>query len=85
MKFDQQVAADLIRLSELIETDPAQAADELETMATGLLRVARKLRAATSGGALRSPAGMTDRLQMEVVGPDGQVRQRVDTDRREPS
>lgn len=70
----------LTRLAGLVETDPARAADELDALAGRLTALATRLRAQ----APRSPAGMSDRVQIAVVGPDGKVKQTVDTGAAQP-
>jgi hypothetical protein len=57
-----------------ILTDPHGAADDLEEMASKLLEAAKKLRAGAAGGIPTSPGGMGDRVQMNLIGPDGKVK-----------
>lgn len=76
----------LNNLAGLIENDPTAAADELENMAGKLTALAAKLRESARSrdpeGPPRSTGGTDDRVQMNVVGPDGRVKQRSDTYRR---
>lgn len=69
--------ADLLRL---IADDPIAAAGRLEGMAAKLTELAAALRAGNSP-TLDTP-GVGDRVQMNLVGPDGRVRQQVDSQRR---
>lgn len=71
------IQTNLNELATLIETNPSRAAEQLESMARHLLHIAGLLKNQTDR--LRSPAGVIDRLQMEVIGPDGKVKQTVDT------
>ena len=71
-------AAALLRLA---ATDPAAAADRMEAMAARLMAAARKLRSSAAGrGGTRDTGGSTDRVQMEVRGPDGEVKYKTDTE-----
>lgn len=59
--------------------DPA-AADEVEMLADRLRALAVELRRGGGGDpGLLTPSGMADRVRMRVVGPDGEVKQAIDT------
>lgn len=81
--MDPQPVSMLGNLSTLLRKmadDPAGAADDIEAMGCRLIALARQLR--EQGGGPLSTGGMTDRVQINVVGPDGQLKKSVDTDRR---
>jgi hypothetical protein len=66
-----------------LSTDPLSAADRLDALADELRKRASLLReadqAAPSAHGFRSSGGMGDRAKMQVVGPDGKVKQATDT------
>ena len=68
---------DLRRLAALIAARDPAAADELDIMADKLRALAARLRAGENPN--RSTGGATDRVQMNVFGPDGTLKRRVDT------
>lgn len=68
----------LRRFFEQAVTNPSAAADELERVAAKLMEAARKLRQRETEG-MRSKGGVSDRVQMRVVGPDGKTKQSTDT------
>ena len=71
---------DLSNILEMIKTDPARAAERLEDIATRLTGLANKLKEiAKDREGIRSTGGVGDRVQIELVGPDGQIKQRIDT------
>lgn len=72
------LAAQFRDLTALMEADPAAAADRLDALADRLRVAAAGLRQMATGG-MRSQGGAGDRVRMQVVGPDGRVRQTVDT------
>jgi len=77
---DSDTAADAVaEMLELIAADPLAGAEKLEEMGNGLLELARRLRETAPPSGFRDPGGMTDRVKMSVVGPDGTVRQTIDT------
>lgn len=57
--------------------DPS-AADDLDLLADQLRSLAARLRAGASDNP-RSTGGVIDRVQMALIGPDGTVKQRTDT------
>lgn len=70
------IAQELVALSQTIVESPGAAADKLEAMATKLLSLARKVR---SGQGTREANGIGDRVQINVVGPDGTLKQHAET------
>lgn len=77
-------SADLRNLLARVMAGDPSAADELEALAGRLHDIATRLRAGQAGEpGTRDPGGMTDRVQMQVVGPDGHgnivTKQKVDT------
>ena len=70
--------ARLKMLLELMKHEPCKAADELERLADNLKMLAKKVRDSNSKSG-RSPMGMGDRVMVDVLGPDGEIRQSVDT------
>jgi hypothetical protein len=79
MVTPENFADRLKNLSQLIRTDPEAAAGQLEESADRMLKLAARLRELAAQGPYRSRGGTADRVQMEVVGPDGNVKQSVDT------
>lgn len=73
----ENVKSQLDNLATLVEVDPQRAAVVLDGMIAQLKIMADICRAQPP----RSPLGMNDALRLEVVGPDGQTRQSVYTDR----
>lgn len=71
----QEVFQRAANLFELLASDPQAGADELDRMAAQLKALATHVR----GNPLKSIGGMTDRVQMELVGPDGVIKRRIDT------
>lgn len=66
-------------LTRVLEGD-VSAADELDLMAERLQDLADKLRSGTfSQGGTTDPGGVTDRVQINVVGPDGIIKESSDT------
>lgn len=65
-------------LCRIIAGDPT-AADEIEIMADRLREVARQMRKEQEKGGMNDPGGATDRVQINVIGPDGTIKQQVDT------
>lgn len=71
---------DLSNIIEMMKTDPARAADRLEDMSRRLTELASNLREiAKNREGMRSTGGVGDRVQIALVGPDGQIKQRTDT------
>ena len=77
----------LRRLLTLSRENPIAAADELDRLAAlmhqigeGMTRRAEQLRQMDS---FRSSGGAADRVQMQVVGPRGEIKQTVDTGARQ--
>jgi hypothetical protein len=72
----------LAQLFQLSRTEPLKAAVEIERVANRLLAVAAQLRQ-QEAERTRSTGGGLDRVQMVVMGPDGEgrmgVKQAVDT------
>lgn len=62
----------------LMNQRPLEAAEKLEAMAVKLNELAASLRQKADGG-FQAPGGMGDRVLMNVFGPDGKIRLRVDT------
>lgn len=54
------------------------AADEVDEMASRLHELARHLRSGQQEG-INSPGGMSDQVQINLVGPDGTIKHKVDT------
>lgn len=54
------------------------AADEIDRLAGRLRDLANHLRQGNQDGT-RDPGGMSDRVQMQVIGPNGEIKQQVDT------
>lgn len=63
----------------LLTSDPMRAADEMCKLADQLRAGAEELRARHSDP-FKVPGGLSDRVRMSVVGPNGEVKQRIDTD-----
>lgn len=73
----------LREILELLATDPLLAADAIDRYADQLKERAREIRELVERGRTAqadAPGGMGDRVKMAVVGPDGGVKQTVDTD-----
>lgn len=66
----------LNRLARLIIEKPGEAANELDRMAERFRQLASQLR---SRAACRDDSGIGDRVQIKLIGPDGTVKQVVDT------
>lgn len=88
MDMNQGVLPEVATLLRRIVDDPEAAADQLEEMAARLMAAARTLRSQASkrddSGGTRDPGGMTDRVQMRVVGPDGKTKNYIDTNESQP-
>ena len=56
-----------------------QLADRLEDMGHKFIAAAAALRENSESESIKSPQGIQDRVQMAVVGPNGDVKQRTDT------
>lgn len=56
---------------------PEETAKALEAIGQRFFQEAAKIRAGVNH--VSSPGGMGDRVRMQVVGPDGKVKQTVDT------
>lgn len=73
-------------LCRVLTCDPS-AADDLDELAARIQETARQVRNkslktsknACDNDTMNDPGGMTDRIQINVVGPDGNIKQRVDT------
>ncbi len=63
------MALKVTRILELVKTNPLAAATELEQMADRLKKAANVIRDRCDG-IPTSIGGMTDRVQMRVIGPD---------------
>lgn len=69
----------------LLAADPLKAADRIDGLADQLRAAAARVRdaAAASGGddgdGAKAPDGMTDRVRARVLGPDGTLKQTIDT------
>lgn len=70
------ITQELTELSRMIAENPQSAADRIEAMATKLLALARKIRA---GQGTRDTPGIGDRVQINVIGPDGTLKQQTET------
>lgn len=57
---------------ELIKRDPQRAAEHCEHLAEQFKQLAARLR---NG---RNPSSLGDRVSMELIGPDGTLKQRID-------
>lgn len=72
-------------LLELMQNDPYAAARELDLMGDRLKSLAKSLRrahnrmTAVAGEGYSQPCGSADRVTVEVFGPDGALKQRVQT------
>lgn len=64
----------LFEALKLLSEHPHEAANRLEALALRLLELAAALRQTN-----HSPSGMVDRVQMRVVGPNGDLKRQVDT------
>ncbi len=62
---------------ELMANDPQQAACRLEALAHQLQQIAAVLR--QGDGGIRDKGVIRDRVQIQVVRPDGSIRQTADT------
>lgn len=69
---------ELAKMFSLIANRDPAAAGMVRTMAHRLLALADRLEARAENP-MRSPGGMGDRVQMKVVGPDGELKQQTDT------
>lgn len=69
---------DVRRLLALILAEDPTAADEIDALAERLKLIAANLRAGQRSPMV-SVEGLTDRVKMQVVGPDGIVNQQTDT------
>jgi len=63
-----------------INSDPMLAADRLDKVAAMLQAKAKILRESQSG--YTTDNGMGDRVLMKVIGPDGNIKQKVDTNQK---
>ncbi len=74
-------SSELYQIAELLSSDPLAAADAIDALANRLHAKAQELRdgVASTGESFRSPGGMTDRVKMSVHGPDGTIKQEIDT------
>lgn len=70
---------ELTEIMTLMRTDPVACANKLDQMADKLHALADRIR---RGDGVRDIGGMGDRVQINLVGPDGTIKQRVDTGRR---
>lgn len=63
--------------------DPEESAKAIENFAYSLVAVADMFRCSKALGnnSYCSPGGMSDRVQAQVVGPDGNIKQVIDTGR----
>ncbi len=76
--MDESVVEQLSGLFRTMADDPPAAALRLREMADRLLVLAEMLEQQQPGGT-RDQGGTVDRAVVQVVGPDGRVRQSVDT------
>jgi hypothetical protein len=65
----------------LLTTDPPRAADRMDELAERIRESAARVRAAaraaeTTPTAFASPGGAVDRAFLDVIGPDGRLKQR---------
>lgn len=68
---------ELQQIVSLLLTDPLAAADRIDALADRLHAEAAKVRARAEGNApFASPGGAMDRAFLNVVGPDGRLKQR---------
>lgn len=58
----------------LAKTNPSAAAEEIDKMIRSLETLKNSII-----NPMRSTGGVSDRVQMQVIGPDGAVKQTVDT------
>lgn len=71
---------DIRRLVMLVAMGDPSAADEIDRMADKLRSLAARLRSGTAVNPNRSMGGASDRVQMRVTGPDGELKHETDTD-----
>ena len=69
---------DIRRILSLIVADDPAAADEVDALADRLRALAATLRSRHESPWI-APSGMSDRVKINVVGPDGSIRQSTDT------
>ena len=76
-----QAAKLLLEAMQYIQTDPARAADLLDTLALRLATWASLLRSnqANIPEGWKANGGFTDKVTISVVGPDGEVKQTATT------
>lgn len=67
--------ADVVKL---IQSDPAGAADKIDDLVVKLKNIAAQLRRKAESDYC-SHGGAGDRVRIQVVGPDGTIKQTVDT------
>jgi hypothetical protein len=80
MAMTQNSLEELRQIAELVLTDPPAAADRIDAVADRLHEQANALRASVRPEVpYRVPSGMNDRIKMRVMGPDGKIRQEIDT------
>lgn len=63
----------------LMNQRPLEAAEKLEAMAAKLTELAQSLRQKAAGQDFVAPGGMGDRVLMNVIGPDGKLKQSIDS------
>lgn len=65
----------LLEILNAWHANPADAADKMDELANLLQERARQLRATTADGTIKSIGGISDRVTIAVVGPDGVTKQ----------
>lgn len=66
----------LANILRLMREDPNEAANRLDIIAQRLMNLAAKLR---EQNGTRDRGGTNDRVQLAVVGPNGEIKQKTDT------
>lgn len=79
---DNTALGDLREVLSLLARDPLAAADRIDAIANRLHEQAEAIRSRfRSEDPYTVPGGMTDRVKANVIGPDGQIKQSIDTGR----
>ncbi len=81
--MDVDITSNLREILVLLTTNPLKAADLIDGMAYRLHDQAKAIRQAVCEGRdpRINPGGMGDVVKMQVIGPDGDLKQSVDTSR----
>lgn len=68
----------LIETLSMLQSNPTEAANRFEEMGNRFLELAKRIRQYCTNG-IKDGGGANDRVQMRVIGPDGNVKQTIDT------